>query len=235
MTQDPIMTAMISVGASFLTTILAIVVKEAFERHSRINSMMLGLSIDCAGTIGAFEHGKPTVAFAKSLRNLKSQTSSIESDLELLRGLPSGLVVSPPLPFPRELVNLLPSAHARSIFLYYDSWERYSVLEQRYRALFSEILIGLGKGSADNTARLEYEVLRAERMDQLQALVKDLFETINKIQAYCCEILLLGPTYVDAISVQSVSEFTNGRWNTWQAIRDACKQFHCASPDDSCS
>jgi hypothetical protein len=225
-TLDPVATTVISVLASIVTTVITIVVKESFDTQNKIGRMLLGLCIDSAGTVRAFE--SHTQGLNSGLKLMDAEAASLETDFKILRALPSGLIVSPPLGLPKELVHLLPAEHARTVFLYYDGWERFAELERRYRELFQTILTELAKAKFDPSEKSRYDFLREERFDQLRALVRDLHHTINKLAANCCEILGLAPTYLDHASTQSVEKLTGGRWNTWQQIRESCAKFHGA-------
>jgi len=203
---------------------VAFFIQESIRTTRQIGRMLLGLSIDCIGTVNAFEQDIAALAKCKSV--LSEGPRGITTDLQVLRCLPCGIVVSPPLEFPKELVNLLPPADARHVFLYYDSWARFSVLEERYKVLFQNILDRLAAATADEKKRREYEAVRDELFDQLTALVRDLYETLNDLGSHCCEILLMARTYGEFTETySSIEEFTNGRWKSWQAIRDARAEF----------
>jgi hypothetical protein len=234
-TQNVLLTMVVSVVTSVVATLIAFVVRDSVETQQKIRRIMLGLCIDCAGTVRAFEHLPGDLGEGLKLLNDRSSPSQ-DNDLKIIRTLPSGVIVSPPLGVPKELVHLLPAEHARSVFLYYDCWERFSELEGRYRELFQTILSDLAKAKTDAAAKSNYEFLREERFDQLTALVHDMYRTINKLAAHCCEILVMSQHYLDQASIDSVELLTEGRWKTWQGIRDSCAKFHsdCES-DFSCT
>ncbi|MCE9528870.1 MAG: hypothetical protein K8R36_22725 [Planctomycetales bacterium] len=216
--------ALIGIVTSLFTTIVAFIVQESIRTNRQIGRMILGLSIDCVGTINAFHEEFSALKDWK--HNASDGAADLAQDLKSLRELPSGIIVSPPLEFPKELVNLLPSNDARHVFVYYDSWGRFKVLEERYRSLFQNILDRLAGASSDSKKKLEYDVVRAELFEQLDGLVRDLHSTLNELGANCCEILLMARHHAEFTqSFDSISDFTYGRWRSWQEIRDACSKF----------
>lgn len=221
---DPIFTALISVGTSLLTTIIAFVVKDSYETQVKISRTMLALCVDCAGTIRAFEGH--TGGLRKGIKLLAAPNRTLDDDFNILRTLPFGFIVSPPLALPKELVNLLPAEHSRFVFYYHDGWERFAVLESRYRDLFQLLLTDVTAAKFDSSAKSRYDHLQSERYEQLKALAEDLNTTISRLLAHSCEILLLAPTYLDHNSIDSVTKLTDGRWNSWQSIRESCAKFH---------
>lgn len=219
-------TVLIGIVTSLLTTMVAFLVQESIRTRRQIERMLLGLSLDCVGTINAFERDIKVLDKCKSV--VAEKPSDILQDFQKLRCLPSGIIVSPPLEFPKELVNLLPASDARHVFLYYDSWERFHELENRYRTTFNDLLNRIVAASADEKKRREYEVVRDELFEQLTALVVDLHSTLNELGACCCEVLLMARKHTEfTTTFNSLDEFTNGRWSSWQSVRDACAMFRC--------
>lgn len=223
MAADPVLTAVISIGTSVITTVIALALKESFETQTKISRMMVGLCLDCSGTVKAFE--KYVASLKAKFPSDYSPENSLNIDLALLQSLPSGFIVSPPLTFPKELVNLLPSEHSRSIFQYYDSWDRYDKLESRYRELFLAILKDLSSASSNDPAKTGYDFVRKERLEQLKGLTDDLYQTIHRLMSHSCAILVHSPSYLDHASKESVDKLTSGRWKSWQAIRDSRTLF----------
>lgn len=224
MTTNVPLTALVSVITSIASTLIAFAVREQLETKKTIRQTLLGLCVDCAGTIRAFEAIPDELTSGLVL--IQAGNKSLDDDFKILRALPSGIVVPPSLGLGKELVNLLSTDSARSVFLYYDNFDRFAELEKRYRSLFVEILDELAKANFDPEVKRHYDFLRDERFEQLQALVVDLRRTINKLCAHSCEILLMSQGYLDYRENASPQSITEGRFEKWQEIRDTCKKFH---------
>ncbi len=183
-------------------------------RRSRLKNVIL---VDCIETLQRLSNEYPT------FRCHRPTELTLEEDFGAVRNHPNGFVVAGPMQEPKELVTLLRQAEARVVVRYYERWELFMSLEERFTVAYQRLLEASAK--ACHSEQVDSLLLKEEYWQQVKCLLALMNDTGREVCLFACKVFrCLAP-----FNELELEENSCNRWKTWQEFEAEKERYE--SPD----
>lgn len=204
-----------SLGWPIVSAVVIYVLNQQITTYVRKRRLKTALLVDCIETLERLADAYP------GFECERQPDLSSADDLEAATKHFNGFVVVGPMPETRELIALLRPREARLIVQYFERWELFRGLEQRYSATYQRLVETAAKCCQEG-ADVERR-LREEYWQQLRVSLTEMQTTARELCLFSCKIFLaLAPQ-----NELALGENSNRRWKSWKDFQEEKRKYDC--------
>jgi hypothetical protein len=185
------------------TALLIFFLQQLYSTRVRANRLRDALLVDCIESLKRLSK-----KYSGFQCNRPPATSAAE-DLLAVRSHMSGFVVAGAAPETRELITLLDKHRSRLVVWYFERWELFKSLEQRYSTTYQKLLESAAKCCDDDSVAARN--LREEYWDQMAMLLSEMSSVGRDICRYACRVFRALASFNEL----ELFDSSNERWHDW--------------------
>lgn len=200
-------------GWAIVSAVAAYILQQVWSTSVRKRRLRSAVIVDCLETLNRLSEQY------SGFNCNRPEGLTSEDDFAAARSHCNGFVVTGAMPETKELITLLDQKEARLLVWYFERWDLFKNLEERYAVTYQRLLEAAAKCCEPNS---EVEKrLKEEYWQQLRVSLDQMRETGRELCLFACRLFrAIAPT-----NELELEENSDGRWKEWADFEKERKRF----------